>query len=71
MDDIIRQWQDAIVAAQSPLRLCGGDSKAFYGEPSVGELFDTRGYRGIIDYEPSELVVTARCGTPLAELEAV
>lgn len=70
MDDIIRQWQDAVVAAQSPLRLCGGDSKAFYGEPSLGERFDTRAYRGIIDYEPSELVVTARCGTPLAELEA-
>ncbi|MDE2600589.1 MAG: glycolate oxidase subunit GlcE [Rhodocyclaceae bacterium] len=70
MDDIIRQWQDAVVAAQSPLRLCGGDSKSFYGEPSLGELFDTRAYRGVIDYEPSELVVTARCGTPLAELEA-
>jgi glycolate oxidase FAD binding subunit len=32
-------------------------------------VFDTRSYHGIVDYEPSELVVTARCGTPLAELE--
>lgn len=70
MDDIIREWQSAIVAAQSPLRLCGSDSKAFYGEPAPGERFDTRAYRGIVAYEPSELVVTARCGTPLAELEA-
>jgi glycolate oxidase FAD binding subunit len=33
-------------------------------------VLDTRGYQGIVSYEPSELVVTARCGTPLAELEA-
>jgi glycolate oxidase FAD binding subunit len=70
MDDMIREWQAHIVEAQAPLRLRGGDSKAFYGEPARGEHFDTRAYRGIIDYEPSELVVTARCGTPLVELEA-
>ena len=29
------------------------------------------GLRGISSYEPTELVVTARCGTPLAELERV
>ena len=34
------------------------------------ELLDLRPYRGIVDYEPSELVITARCGTPLSEIEA-
>jgi glycolate oxidase FAD binding subunit len=49
--------------------LRGGGSKDFYGNEPRGELLDTRGYSGIVDYEPSELVVTARCGTPLAEVE--
>jgi glycolate oxidase FAD binding subunit len=33
-------------------------------------LLDLRPYRGVVDYEPSELVITARCGTPLSEIEA-
>jgi glycolate dehydrogenase FAD-binding subunit len=57
-------------ARGAPLRLRGGGSKDFYGGPASGEVLDTRGYAGIADYEPTELVVTARCGTPLAELEA-
>ena len=64
---------DAVRSAASEsrtLRLRGGGSKDFWGEPLRGEVLDTRAYRGIISYEPSELVVTVRCGTPLAELEA-
>lgn len=56
-------------ARAAPLRLRGGGSKDFLGNEPRGTLFDTRRYAGICDYEPSELVVTARCGTPLAELE--
>jgi len=52
------------------LRLRGGGSKDFWGQSLAGDVLDTRGYRGIVSYEPSELVVTVRCGTPLAELEA-
>ena len=52
------------------LRLRGGGSKDFWGQSLSGEVLDTRAYQGIVSYEPSELVVTARCGTPLAELEA-
>lgn len=52
------------------LRLRGSGSKDFWGQSLLGDVLDTRGYRGIVSYEPSELVVTARCGTPLAELEA-
>lgn len=54
----------------TPLRLRGGGSKDFYGNEPRGEVLDTRGYSGIVDYEPSELVVTARCGMPLADVEA-
>jgi glycolate oxidase FAD binding subunit len=53
------------------LRLRGGGSKDFWGQSLTGDVLDTRVYQGIVSYEPSELVVTARCGTPLAELEAV
>ena len=52
------------------LRLRGGGTKDFYGGPLEGETLDLREYAGVVSYEPTELVVTARCGTPLAELEA-
>ena len=52
------------------MRLRGGGTKDFWGAPLQGEVLDTRAYAGIISYEPSELVVTVRGGTPLAELEA-
>ena len=61
----------AASAAGTPLRVRGGGTKDFYGEPQQGELLDMRGLTGITSYEPSELVVTVRAGTPLAELEAL
>ena len=60
----------AAAASGTPLRIRGGGSKDFYGEPPQGELLETAPLAGITSYEPSELVVTARAGTPLAELEA-
>jgi glycolate oxidase FAD binding subunit len=58
--------------AQSRSGLCirGNGSKDWYGQAVQGEPLDCRPYAGIIDYEPTELVITARCGTPLAEIEA-
>jgi glycolate oxidase FAD binding subunit len=61
----------AAAAARTPLRIAGGDTKAFLGEPVAGEAVSTTGWSGIVSYEPTELVVTVRAGTPLAELEAV
>ena len=58
-------------AAKMPLALCGHGSKAFYGEAPRGEPLDLSTLTGIVRYEPTELVVTARAGTPLVELEAV
>ncbi|WP_395058421.1 glycolate oxidase subunit GlcE [Polaromonas sp.] len=68
---LITEQVRAAAAAGTALRIRGGGSKDFYGEPAVGELLDTRPLSGITSYEPSELVVTVRAGTPLAELEAV
>ena len=53
------------------LRVRGGGSKDFYGSNLDGEVLSTQELQGIVSYEPSELVVTVRAGTPLAELEAV
>jgi glycolate oxidase FAD binding subunit len=70
---IVEQFRQQILAASAagrPLRLRGGGTKDWYGQQFDGEVLDTRAYAGIIDYEPTELVITARCGTPLAEIEA-
>ena len=74
MSEVIAQYAERIRAAaadKQPLRLRGGGSKDFYGQALQGEILDTRAYAGVVAYESTELVVTARCGTPLTELEAV
>lgn len=53
------------------LRIRGAGTKDFLGEALEGDILDTRPLAGIVDYEPSELVVTARAGTRLSELEAL
>ena len=55
----------------TPLRIRGGGSKDFYAQALHGEILDTTVLSGVVSYEPSELVVTALAGTPLAELEAL
>jgi glycolate oxidase FAD binding subunit len=75
MDDTaLAQLTDRVREAAAhgkALRIRGGGSKDFYGESLQGEILSTADLRGIVAYEPSELVVTARAGTPLAELEAL
>ena len=52
------------------LRIQAGHTKHFYGEQTnAHEVLDVREHTGVVSYEPSELVVTARCGTPLQVLE--
>jgi glycolate oxidase FAD binding subunit len=70
----VQEFQDRIRAAaaeKKALRLRGGGTKDFYGNAPNGEILDTRGYAGIVSYEPTELVVTARCGTSLLDLEKI
>jgi glycolate oxidase FAD binding subunit len=55
----------------TPLRLRGGGTKDFYGQVVDGEALDLRGHTGVVDYDPAELYLTARCGTSLAALEAM
>jgi len=58
------------VADGRPLRIRGGGTKDFYGEALAGDVLDTRELSGIVAYAPGELVLTARAGTPLGEIES-
>jgi len=57
--------------AGTALRIRGGGSKDFYGQALTGEVLDMSLLSGVVSYEPSELVVTVRAGTKLAELEVL
>ena len=73
MDAALATLTDRVQAARAdktPLDIRGGGTKAFYGGVPTGEPLDVAPLAGISSYEPSELVVTVRAGTPLAELEA-
>ena len=81
LQHIVDQVRSA-AAAKTPLRIRGGGSKDFYwpggapegqtqGDAQLGQVLDTTALNGIVSYEPSELVVTVKAGTPLAELEAL
>ena len=64
---LLEQVNQALENA-TPLRIQGSNSKGFLGRTTAGEILDTRAHRGIVSYDPTELVITARCGTPLSEL---
>ena len=71
-DPALQRLIDQVNSARSAgaqLQITGGGTKSFYGEAPIGERLDTRVLEGISSHEPTELVVTARCGTSLAELE--
>ncbi|MDH5511871.1 MAG: glycolate oxidase subunit GlcE [Gammaproteobacteria bacterium] len=60
----------AAAGKHAQLTITGSGSKRFYAGDIEGETLDVTGHRGIVTYEPTELILTARAGTPLAELEA-
>lgn len=74
MDDSDRLIDEVAraVSTHIPLRIRGGDTKAFLGRetPAKAVELDIRSHSGIVHYEPTELVITARAGTPVAELSA-
>ncbi|HEY6482270.1 MAG TPA: glycolate oxidase subunit GlcE [Steroidobacteraceae bacterium] len=74
MDIELLKLREQVLAAargRRPLRVHGSGTKDFYAEAMQGAALDVRSYRGIIDYEPTELVLTARCGTPLSEIDTI
>lgn len=74
MADISTQLQEIIrdaVDADTRINLIGGDSKSFYGREPLGKAVDVTANSGIINYQPTELVITVRGGTQISEIETV
>jgi glycolate oxidase FAD binding subunit len=72
-DPALARLVDQVAGAReqgTPLDIYGGGTKRFYGESPAGVPLDVKPLTGIVCYEPTELVVTARAGTPLRDLEA-
>jgi glycolate oxidase FAD binding subunit len=63
--DVVR----AALAEERPLELIGGGSKRALGRPVDGVPVSLDALSGVLFYEPEELVMSARAGTPLAVVE--
>ncbi len=61
----------AAAAEGRALVIRGAGTRAGQGRPVAGDPLDVAAHRGLVDYDPAELVLTARAGTPLAEIEAL
>jgi glycolate oxidase FAD binding subunit len=71
--DISAALQHQVLASfqkTTPLHICGSGSKSFLGRSENAQEIDVSTHRGIVEYDPRELVLTARGGTPLQEIEA-
>ena len=73
MNDISATLQKRVLHAietKTPLAITAGTSKSFLGQATEGLAIDVSSHRGIIEYDPRELVITARSGTPLSDIES-
>lgn len=66
--DEFREQVRRAASSRTPLRIRGGGTKDWYGEALRGDVLDTRQYSGVVAYEPTELVITARAGTLLSDI---
>ncbi len=74
MDQKLQAFRETVVAASAakqPLRIRGKGTKDWYGQALEGDVFDTTAYSGIVAYDPTELVITARAGSTLREIGRV
>jgi glycolate oxidase FAD binding subunit len=72
-NDFSKHLQEQVRTAfddRTPLRITAGDSKSFYGNQVDAQDISTAEHKGILEYHPSELVITVRSGTLLSELDA-
>jgi len=70
----VDELRDAVMEAARDgrrLEIRGGGSKTAIGAPRDPVILDMRGFAGVVDYDPAELVLTAGAGTPLSEIEAL
>jgi len=78
MEFVLKELIDQVMtarAAQRPVYIRGGGTKDFYGEfeslknATNHSTLDMSAYHGVVNYQPSELVVTVRAGTLLSDVE--
>jgi len=72
-NDTSRQLTEQVKEAYSSktaLQICAGNSKDFYGRTLDYQKLDVSNHTGIINYEPSELMLTVRAGTTLTEINS-
>jgi glycolate oxidase FAD binding subunit len=72
-ESALSQFREQIIEAgkqNQALSIQGGNTKSWYGNPSQASILSTSSYRGILDYQPEELVITACAGTPITEIES-
>jgi glycolate oxidase FAD binding subunit len=67
----IQQQVEQAISAKTALNICAGNSKSFYGREASGDELDISEHTGVINYEPTELVITARAGTRLKDIGQV
>ncbi len=70
--DISKEVQECVLDAfekDQHLKIIGGNSKHFYGNSINGDVLDVSAHQGVLKYEPTELFITARAGTPLNDIE--
>jgi|AntAceMinimDraft_1070359.scaffolds.fasta_scaffold05031_4 glycolate oxidase FAD binding subunit len=79
MDYVLSQMSEQVTAARAnfrPIEIVGGGTKRFLGNPlspqaqAKATRLEMKDLSGVVDHEPSELVITAWAGTPLQEIEA-
>jgi len=67
--EALREAVEAAFARRKPLQILGSGSKSFFGREPMGDPLSVAGHSGVVSYEPSELVLSARAGTPLRQIE--
>jgi glycolate oxidase FAD binding subunit len=78
MSDLLPETEEAAAsiirehaAADRALAICGGNTRSGFGNAVEAEdRLRSTGLTGIVSYNPGEMVMTARAGTPLADVEA-
>jgi len=65
----LRERIASACAGKTPVSIRGGNSKSFYGRQCEDEIIDVSQHTGVLEYEPSELVIKARAGTVLVDIE--
>ena len=71
LEQSIRDLVKEAYEDKTALQIIGGNSKSFYGRHIQHQPLDISGHDGIVSYHPSELVVTARSGTFLIDLQII